>query len=67
MKYLIQATSNKDNIEGDFVDVAIPIEINIDGERANTAIIIDLGEEKTCWIPISEIDHLLYIIKGLTD
>ncbi len=61
MKYLIEATGNQHK-EDDYVDVEIPIEINIDGERGNTSIVIDLGNGKDWWVPISELDHLIEII-----
>lgn len=64
MKYLIEATGNLDR-EDDYVDVEIPIEINTDGERENTSIIIDLGKNRSWWIPISELDHLMAIIDVL--
>ncbi len=65
MKYLLEATGNQKN-KDDYDDILIPVEIYQDGERDNTSIIIDLGNGKNWWIPITELDHLLYIINGLT-
>lgn len=61
MKHLIEATGNLGKGK-DYADVEIPVEINIDGERENTAIIIGLDNDRDWWIPISELDHLMAII-----
>jgi len=63
MKYLIEATAGKD---GEFDDVAIPMEIIVDGEWGNTSVIFTL-EGKDYWIPVSELSHLMYNIEGLVE
>ncbi len=64
MKYLIEAMG-KDKKDTDYQDIEIPVEIDIDGARENTSLVFDLGDGKDWWIPISEIDYLLYIVEGL--
>jgi len=64
MKYLIEATGNIENLV-DFEDVDIPVEINLDGERQNTSVIIRLNDKQSWWIPVCELDHLMAIIDVL--
>ena len=64
MKYLIEATGRID--KGEWGDVEIPVEIEIDGYRENTSILVKLAD-KDYWIPVAELDHLMYIIDGLVE
>ncbi len=65
MKYLIEAESGMGEDGKDAENELIPVELCVDGERGHTTIIFELGNGREWWIPISEIDHLLYIIEGL--
>ncbi len=64
MKYLIEATGKLDN--GEYGDVEIPTEIEFDGDRENTSFIF-VFNNKEVWIPVTELDHLMYIVDGLME
>ena len=66
MKYLIEATGRLRKGRNDYGERLVPVEIVIDGERENTSIIFSLPDGRDWWIPITELDHLMYIINGLT-
>lgn len=66
MKYVIEA-AGKLTEDGVSKNVLIPVEIVVEGEREDTFIVFDLGNGRVWWIPISELDHLMYIVEGLIE
>ena len=65
MKYIIEC-SKRETEDEYHEDFELPVELCLDGGRKNTSLIFDFGKGKEIWIPLSELDHLIFIIDELT-